>query len=200
MALFHFHADLDDPEKLVAAIASATGEGDVRLLAGWNGCDRVTGEPIAHDVTGKVNIEWLRRKGRFSLDVMFYGRDIAPRETEARLCRAVAKSLGRSVLFSDCSAFAYSYFSAEPDGSIWAQLLVIGDDDDVMDLDTYHHDDPRHCYPRLVFAPDEGLPERAPGDPENWTHGDTSCDKPIPGKLCRAFAAPCPKYRVRSVE
>ena len=196
MTAFHFHTEVHDPSLLVAAVMEATGHQDVRLLSGWHGCDRVTGEMIANEATGAINVEWYRRKGRFSLDVNLFGRDFGPRETTARLCRAIARSLGLSVLFGDCSAFGYSYFSAEPDGSIWAQLLVIGDDDDRMDLDTYDHDIPRYRYPRLTFAPNEPLPEKPPFLPHGWRDGESNCDTPIAGKLCTVFALPCPKYRI----
>lgn len=195
MTSFHFHADLQDPAKLLAAVAEASGERDVRMLKGWKGADPDTGEPIGPQDFGAVNIEWYRRKGRFSLDVKVFGREFAARETSARFSRAVARALGRPVLFGDCSAFGFSYFMAAPDGSIWAVLLVIGDDDDVMDVDTYDHKVPAQCFPRLTYTPIDPLPERALGDPDSWTHGDTNCDTPIPGKLCRVFAGPCPRYR-----
>ena len=197
MTLFGFHVDLVDPEELIPAVQHATREIDVRLLDGWNGCRRGTIEPVENDATGRVNIEWLRRKGRFSLDVQIYGRRIAPRETTARIARSLARSLARAVLFSDCSAFGYSYFSAKPDGSIWAQLLVIDDaDDDIMDVQAYDHDDPRHRYPRMVLGPDEPLPERAIGADESWRVGETSCEGPVAGKPCAVFALACPKHRV----
>ncbi len=144
------------------------------------------GAPIESEAAGAVNIEWLRRKGRFSLDVNVFGRGFAPHDTPARLCRAVARALGRAVLFSDCSAFGYSYFSAEPDGSIWAQLVVIGDDDDVMDLAVYAHPDPHHRYPRMTFAADEPLAERPPGAPTGWDAQSADCDTRLPGRVCRA--------------
>ncbi len=144
-----------------------------------------------------MNIEWARRKGRFALDVSVYAPGYDARETEARFVRAVAKALGRAVLFSDCSPFPYSYFSAEPDGSIQAQILVRDDDDDdIVDVRPSVHDDPRHAYPRLTFAPDEPLPQKEPGDPDSWTHGETSCEMPVPGKPCRTFALACPRHRL----
>jgi hypothetical protein len=196
MTLFSFHADLDDPRDLIPALQRATGESDVCLLEGWNGCKRGTLEPIEDEATGTVNVEWMRRKGRFSLDVQVFGHNIAPLETTARISRTVATSLKRAVLFSDCSAFPYSYFSAEPDGSIWAQLLVIDElDDDIMDLQIYDHDDPLHLYPRMVFAADDVLPARAPGVPESWSAGEASCEAQVSGKLCTVFAARCPNQR-----
>lgn len=192
---FHFHADLDDPSELVAAVSEATGERDVRLLRGWDGCDRETGRAIEDEETGAVNVERLRREGRFSLDVQVYGANIAPGRTSAGFARAVAKSLQRSVLFSDCGGSSFSYFSAEPDGSIWAQTLVVGDDS-VMDLDTFRHEDPRRRCPRMVFGPDEPLPERPAGKPESWHSGDPTCDTAGAGTLCRVFYAPCPRRRL----
>ena len=195
MPLFHFHADLDDPLELVRAIAEVTGEQDVRLLRTWNGCDRDTGNAVEDLETGAVNVEWLRRNGRFSLDVQVYGPNLAPRQTSAGFARAVAKSLRRPVLFSDCSASPYTYFSAEPDGAIWVQMLVAGDTD-TMDTDISVHEDPRHCRPRLMFRADEPLPERPAGSPVTWQHGDPGCETIGPG-LCRVFYMPCPKRRVR---
>lgn len=194
MTLFHFHADLDDPLELVAAVAEAAGEEDVRLVHSWNGYDRESGDMIEPQQTGAVYIEWLRRQGRFSLDVQVYGARLAPRQTSARFARAVAKSLRRSVLFNDCSPYPFSYVSAEPDGSIWLQI-VIDDDTDVMDLDAYDHEDPSLRRPRLVFGPDEPLPERPAGSPVSWRHGDPVCETRGPQDLCWAFCTPCPKRR-----
>lgn len=196
MSSFHFHADLYFPAKLIDAVRAATGEQDVFLRKGWNVADPEAQEMHESPEPHAAYIEWYRRKGRFSLDVHVYGRNFAPRETSARFCRAMAKGLGSAVLFSDCSPFGYSYFSAEPDGSIWAQLLIIGDDDDVMDLDRYDEGNIKTRFPRMVFRANEELPQRSPSDPDSWTHGDTDCHRTVEGRPCRVFAGPCPRDRI----
>ncbi|MBV9993715.1 MAG: hypothetical protein JO127_00750 [Caulobacteraceae bacterium] len=196
MIAFHFHVGLDDPTELVVALAAATAERDVRLLTGWNGCDRASGELIEGEVWGAVNIEWLRRRGRYALEVQVYRRDAATNETPAQFARRLAAALQRSILFSDCSTFGYSYFSAEPDGSIWAQLLVIGDDDERLDLDSYDHPDPSQRYPRMVFRGDAPLPVRGAVPPEASSGDYSTCEIRISGKPCRIFNLPCPKHRL----
>jgi hypothetical protein len=194
---FHVHADLDDPSKLPAAVAAATGERDVKLLAGWLGRDRDTGALLPDEASAAVSIEWLRSRGRFALNILVYCRGVAETETKGGFARGLARALGRAVLFSDCSAFGYSYFSAEPDGAILAQLLVVDEaDPDRMDLDAYDHPDPRHRYPRLVFSADEALPPWTRDAPETWARGDTTCELMIGGRPCRIFNLPCPKHRL----
>ena len=179
MNILYFHAATDDPRAVADALTQVTGIGDVRMFEAGS----------MPDEAGPLDIAWLLRRGRFALDLVVYARDFGARETQARLCRAVAKTLGKPVLFSDCSPFPYSYFSAEPDGSIWVQLLTPDDDDgERMDLET--------DYARLIFAPDAALPERAPDDPVSWCRGDTMCEHAADGP-CRAFAMPCPKMRGR---
>jgi hypothetical protein len=188
MTTFYFHAPVDDPQLLADALARVTGIADIRLFEPGAVPDAMP--------AGTLNVEWIRRRGQFALDVRVYAKDFATRETEARFCRAVAKALGKPVLFSDCSAFPYSYFAAEPDGSIWAQLLANDDDDDEqMDVAVVDHIDPHHAYPRQTFAADEALPARDAGAPTSWTQGDTRCE--IAGNSpCRTFAMPCPKFRL----
>jgi hypothetical protein len=166
-------------------------------VAGLTGTRDIAVYPAYGDDTpeARVLIEWLMREGAFALDVSLHVGDLLRHETEARVCRALAKALNARLLFSDCSAFPFSYFCAEPDGSITSQLLVRDDEDpERMNVEAMAHDDPRHAYPRVVFAADEALPEREPGAPAHWTHGETSCETAAAGP-CRVFAMACPKYR-----
>lgn len=187
MARFHVHSDCPDPADIVGALRSIFAEPDVRLLKSWR--HLVTNEPAPHgDEPGPINVEVYRRGGQFALDVEVWGPTFGEGESSAGFARALALALGRPVLFSDCSSFVFSYFLADPKGAIWEALLQIRDDD-VMDLDD------TSLYPRLVIAADEDLPRRAAGDPESWTHGDTSCETYVPGRPCRVFAMECPKRR-----
>jgi hypothetical protein len=188
METFRFHADLDDPAKLLPALRVVTGETDVRL-AQWDGLDDVA--PTEH---AKMNVRWLKRPGRFQLDVEVWGENICPRDTEARFARAMAKELGHALLFGDCSAFPFSYFMAKPDGTIWLVLIRIGEED-IMDLENDDPNNPNMFIPRLIVCADEPLPERSPGAPTSWQHGDTTCEAPVEGRPCRVFAMACPKRR-----
>ena len=156
MDAFHFHADADS-QALTAAIHAVAG--------------------------ADAEIETIDRQGRFARDVTVWVRE--SRETSARFCRALAKALGRAVLFSDCSAFPFSYFLADPDGAIWSVLLAIGDDD-VMDLAPDYT-------PLLSVPAEEALPERPAGAPVSWTQDDTMCERHAAGRPCRVFAGPCRK-------
>src|ERR1700761_8475922 len=154
MDAFHFHADAG-PEALAAAIHAMAGD--------------------------DAQVETLDRQGRFARDVTVWVRE--SRETNARFCRALATALGRAVLFSDCSAFPFSYFLADAQGAIWSVLLAIGDDD-VMDLAPDYT-------PLLCVPAGEALPLRAAGDPVSWTQDDTMCERYAAGRPCRVFAGPC---------
>ena len=187
LTAFFFHAAVDDAREIAAALTRVTGIADVRLFE-----PNESPDDFPHRT---LSVEWVRRGGQFALDLRVYGHGFAERETEARFCRALAKALGKPVLFGDCSAFPFSYFAAEPDGSIWAELLVQDDASDRMDVEVMDHGDPHHAYPRQSFAADEALPEREPGAPTSWQRGDTSCET-VGNGLCRVFAMPCPKFRL----
>jgi hypothetical protein len=198
---FHFHADLDDPGALAASVAGVTGHGDVRLLRGWQAGARGDGRIAVEEEYGPVNVEWLRRKGRFSLDVHVFGHGLAVRETEARFCRAMARALGRALLFSDCGANPFSYFLAEPDGSLWRAYIAVLDDLDIVDLVELDADNRAALEPALIAAAGANLPLL----PEDVTP-DTryrSCDmvEPRPGivDLCQNFGMPCPQLTLAAL-
>ncbi len=180
MQQFYLQADCDDPQDLVPVLQAMTGARDIRLSK--QDYDADLGEPAA------VNIEWYRRPGRFGLDVKIWGENIRPGDTEARFARAFAREMGRAALFSDCSAFPFSWFMANPDGAIWYVVTRIGDED-IMDLQNDDPSDPDHFIPQLFFRAEDALPDTVP------KQESASCDRASDGKLCEIFAMPCPKMR-----
>jgi hypothetical protein len=183
---FYCHVDLDDPAKLAPALRKVSGNEQITIC-------KVDHERIEDIPPQGVVAEWIRREGHFGLDLDVWGPDIFPHETEARWARALAKELGRALLFSDCSAFPFSYYMADPDGSIWYVVIKV-DEEDIFDLASDDPANPDGFIPKLVFASDEELPERSPERPLHWTHGQTSCEQNIAGKPCLPFNLPCPKY------
>jgi hypothetical protein len=184
---FYCHVDLDDPIKLEPVLRKLSGDDRITIR-------ELDYERIEDKLPEGVVVEWTRREGRFGLDLDVWGENIFPRETEARWARALAKELGRALLFSDCSAFPFSYYMADPDGAIWYVVVVIGDDV-IMDLLSDDPGNPDHFIPELIFGAEEELPERASERPLHWTHGETSCDQTVSGKPCLVFDTPCPKLR-----
>jgi hypothetical protein len=192
---FHFHADLDAPGALVAAAQAASGVRDVRLLRGWQGGARGDGRIAVEEAYGPVNIEWLRRKGRFSLDVHVFGHGLAVRETEARFCRGVARALGRALLFSDCGTNPFSYFLAEPDGSLWRAYIAVQDDIDIVDLVALDTGNREALAPALVAAADADLPLLPEGVTPDTKYRACDMAEGRPGALdlCHNFGTSCPR-------
>jgi hypothetical protein len=192
MARFHVHSDCPDPGEIVRALKGILAEPDVRVLKSWR--HLVANEPAANGgEPGPINVEVYWRRGQFALEVEVWGPTFGDGQTAAGFARALALAIGRPLLFSDCSAFALSYFLTDAKGAIWEVLLQTRDDD-VLDLDD------TSPYLRLMIAADEQLPRRAVGDPESWTHGDTTCEAYVPARPCRVFARECPKRRARWTE
>lgn len=187
MRTFDFTADLDGiTADLLRAIRIATGCEHVVVLSTWNGCDKVTWDiPAEHEPWGDVNLEWLLRAGEFRLDVKLWGRGIPASCTAAQLTRAIAKALGRPLLFSDCAIFPWSYLEAMPDGAI---LHVVARPNDEDRLDLYpaapaSPDDHEYFAPEILCAPSDRL-----NDAEPWMP-----NRSIPPDYCAVFNRSCPK-------
>lgn len=182
---FYGNIELDDPEKLAPALRKMSGESRITIReADFNRVEDALPEGIV--------LEWTRREGRFDLEIDVRSRGHFLHETQARWSRALAKEMGGPFLFSDCSAFPFSYYMADPDGSIWYVVVKIGDED-IFDLLSDDPNDPDGFPPKLAFRADEELPLRSPDKPLHWTHGETSCDQTVAGKPCLIFNMTCPK-------
>ncbi|HEX4534200.1 MAG TPA: hypothetical protein VH000_08205 [Rhizomicrobium sp.] len=189
---FNLSSDLDAAdEHLAAAVERVTGQ-PVAVLKSWWGGDKQTSEML-EEIEGPVNIEWLMRKGLFKLDLRIYGQGISLHFTEAQFARALAKELTRPLLFSDCSAFPFSYFRAKPDGAIDYVVVTI-DDEENFDLLTDDPTVPNHFIPQMIYGPEEPLPQKPPGDGAAMPRDvKATCDKFQQGAICEQFWSECPK-------
>lgn len=136
MAMFNMMSDADAiDDAFVAAVSSIAGGAETRVCAGWMGCDRETWEPL-DEPQSPAEIEWLRRRGRFGLDINVMGVAL-PAISTAAFVRALAMKIGRPLVFSDCSPNPWTWLMAEADGSIrhvWQSTETV-DGEEVFDLD-----------------------------------------------------------------
>jgi hypothetical protein len=188
-------ADAVDAQ-LVGAIAEIMNEGDIVVLESFRGLDKLTGELITTDRDiireARIYVEWIRRKGRFGLDLNLFGPGVREDVSGAELARALAQRLGAPVLMSDCSHFGFSWLKHDPSGAIWEVVSDTADIEDfdlLCDLDRAH---PNFCPAQLVWAAGTALPLKAAPPGAGWR----ACKGEGPGssKLCRIFCTPfCPK-------
>jgi hypothetical protein len=163
---------------LIAAVAEATGAGEVRVLPTWWGCEKRNGAlPVPEPGEGLVNLEFQRCSDR-AMEFSVFGPGV--RRARADLGRAIALASGRPLLFSDCNLFPWSYFMAREDGAI-VNVAIHPTDEDIFELMPEDPADPDGIPRTVVFAPDEPLPT-APDLPE--------LDPP---RRCAVFGGPCPK-------
>ena len=178
MPVFECSSDLGDfSGEIPRALHVITGESDIVVLETWNGCDKTSWDLPPAAPQGRIEIEWLRRKGQFGLDLKIFARDSYLRMGEAVFVRALARALGRPLLFSDCHLFPWSYFMAAADGSIF-DVVCEPNEEDRLDLVP--------DAPVLLFAPSDVLPP-----PEGETFE--------PPYRCGVFGGACPKKSDRCV-
>lgn len=182
MAVFDVSSDLDDfSEEILEALRVATGESDVVEHGTWMGCDKENWDlPVTRHPEAKIEVEWLRRKGRFGLDLRIVARDAHLHMSDGMFARAFARALGRPLLFSDCHLFPWSYFMAAADGSIF-DVVCEPNDDDRLDLIPSDPDEPGHSMPMLLFGPADELPP---------VTDDATFEPP---DRCGVFGGECPK-------
>lgn len=186
MPVFEVSSDLGAfSEEILRALQGATGESEVVGLETWMWCDKATHEvPVTPRRHGKVEVEWLRRKGQFGLDLRIIARDSCQRMSAAMFARAFAGALGRPLLFSDCHLFPWSYILAGADGSMF-DVVCQPNDEDRLDLVAGDPDRPGDFTPGLLFAPYDALP--APLEGETFA----------PPDRCGVFGGACPKKSER---
>ncbi len=139
-------------------------------------------------------VEWMRRKGRFGLDLEIWGSGVTDEVSRADLSRAFARALGAPILVSDCSHFGFSWFKHDVDGAIWE---VVSNTNDIDDFDLLSDLDPAHpdYYPALLILP-AGAPLPPAAEPD--AQRQRACEGEAPGstRLCHHFGTPfCPKQR-----
>lgn len=184
---------------MIEAIAEVMREPDIVVLNTYRGLDKTTGQPAeaaSHGRDARITVEWIRRTGRFGLDVELWGAGVRTDVSQAELARQFARALDAPILMSDCSHFGFSWLKHDADGSIWE---VVSNTQDIDDFDLLCDLDPGHpdFYPaRLIWRADEPLP--AAGHPvalpaPSWRacEGEAANSN----KLCRHFRTPyCPKF------
>jgi hypothetical protein len=187
-------------ERIVRTIAETMGDDDIAVLETWRCLDRATGEPVDDDAQtssapARIRVEWIRRKGRFGLDLEIWGVGVRTDVSQAELAREFVRRLGAPALLSDCSHFGFSWLMHRIDGSIWE---VVSNTDDIDDFDLYCDLAPDHSdfTPAiLVWPADKPLPLPGSADASaRWRacEGESAASF----ALCRHFATPyCPKHR-----
>lgn len=185
--------------RILDAIAETMRERDIVVLDTYRGLDRTTGELPEVDSEApprqaRIFLEWIRRKGRFGLDLELWGEGVRTDISQAKLAREFVSKLGSAVLFSDCSHFGFSWLKHEVDGSIWE---VVSNTDDINDFDLLCDlapDDPRFCPARLIWPAGRPLPsEISTATPQRLR----ACEGESLGstRLCRHFSTPyCPRH------
>jgi hypothetical protein len=181
-----FIAWLPEPdERLLLAIARATGVAEARLLPTWYGCDKQTGDlPDPEPEEGPVNVEF-DSCGAGTMQLQVFGPAVSM--PTAALGRAIALADGRKLLFSDCHLFPFTYMMAREDGAI-VHVVVRSDHDIVDDFELLPEDpaDPDYWRRDVLFAPGDALP------PPLVARAD-------PPEHCAVFRGPCPKRQQRCV-
>lgn len=188
MPVFEVSSDLGVfSEEVLRALRVATGESDVVGLETWMGCDKATWDlPVLPQPTGRIEVEWLLRRGQFGLDLRIMTRDSCREMSAAMFARAFARALGRPLLFSDCHLFPWSYIMASADGSIF-DVVCEPNEDDRLDLLPDDPDGPDHFTPVLLFAAGDALPPAPEGGMFE------------PPDRCGVFGGACPKKSDRCI-
>lgn len=183
-------------EQILGVIAEVMAESDIVVLDTYKGLDRDTGALAEQSETprrARILAEWIRRKGRFALDLDLWGPGVRTDVSRAELARIFARRLGAPILMSDCSHFGFSWLKYDVDGAIWevvSNTADINDFDLLCDLDPAHAD---YCPARLIWPADKALaPQAQTPAPSQWR----ACEGELPGstRLCIQFGIPrCPK-------
>lgn len=192
-------SDLDAvDDRIIETLRVVTGATDIVVRQSW----RTLPDPTADDVIdhqvlsdGDLVIEWIKRKGRFGLDLELYGPALPTNISELAFMRLVTHALGRSLLISDCSAFGFSWLKVDPDGAV---SEVVSDVSDIDNFDLLSDDPSKPDYAPdiLLYAPDDPLPTKPPGAPADMpSHVAGTCELMKPGQLCRQNWGACPKRR-----
>ena len=112
-------------ERLLRAIARATGVAEARLLPTWWGCDKKTYDmPDSGPEEGALFVEF-ETCGARTMQLQIFGPAVSM--GTAALGRAIALADRRPLLFSDCHLYPFTYMMAREDGAI-LHVLVRSDD------------------------------------------------------------------------
>src|SRR5262245_30274534 len=99
--------------RILEVIAEVMRESDIVVLDTYRGIDRITGRVVEvgdqPHKPARIFVEWIRRKGRFGLDLDLYGRGVRADVSQAALAREFVRALGAPLLLSDCSHFGFSW-------------------------------------------------------------------------------------------
>jgi hypothetical protein len=190
-------SDLDAlDERFLGPFAALAGAHDIVVLDTYRGLNKQTGEISEAEDTrdAAIYIEWVRRKGRFGLDINAFGPGMPRDVTRVHFARSLAGLLDRPLLASDCSLFGFSWLKHDPDGTIWEVVSDVNDIDNfdlLCDLDPSH---PDFTPAKLIFAANEPLP--MPASEERTRY----CEQNEAQTLrCSHFGSigGCPKLRAR---
>jgi hypothetical protein len=193
-------SDLDALDhRFLDAFAAAAGVSDILVLDTWNGIDKNAGDlPAETDArTAAIYVEWIRRGGRFGLDIDMFGPGMPRGVTRAQFARRLTRALGRPLLLSDCSLFGFSWFKHDPDGAVWE---VVSDTNDANNFDLLCDlppEHPDHYAAVLVYGAHEDLPALpANADEEKTRYCEQEGAAALP---CGHFWGACPKFPRRIV-
>ncbi len=171
-------------ERLLRAIARATGVAEASLLPSWYGCDKQTGDvPDPEPEAWPVNVEFDTYGAR-TMQLQVFGPAVSM--ATAALGRAIALADGRPLLFSDCHLFPFTYMMARADGAIVHVVVRSDDGGDDFELLSEDPADPDYWRRDVLFAPGDALPSPlvARADPPEY---------------CAVFRGACPKRQERCV-